>query len=166
MIIPNIYGKIKKCSKPPTRIDISTFHYPSVWLSWSAPPPSLRPLQYLHGKTSTWRLHSRKYMVGGFNYLEKYESQWEGLSHISWKIKNVWNHQPDIYDLDTKQRDQLSIFGRTTNKNTNQTTTSFEWARMATWLWSTIGPYKAWDANPHGNTNKLFIAIQLILHGG
>jgi len=24
-------------------------------------------------------------MVGGFNHLEKYESQWEGLSHILWK---------------------------------------------------------------------------------
>jgi hypothetical protein len=23
------------------------------------------------------------------NHLEKYESQWEGLSHILWKIKNV-----------------------------------------------------------------------------
>ena len=23
-------------------------------------------------------------------------SQWEGLSHILWKIKNVWNHQPAI----------------------------------------------------------------------
>jgi hypothetical protein len=23
-----------------------------------------------------------KYLVGGFNHLEKYESQWEGLSHI------------------------------------------------------------------------------------
>jgi hypothetical protein len=22
-------------------------------------------------------------------------SHWEGLSHILWKIKNVWNHQPD-----------------------------------------------------------------------
>jgi hypothetical protein len=28
-------------------------------------------------------------LVGGFNLLEKYESQWEGLSHILWKIKNV-----------------------------------------------------------------------------
>ena len=28
-------------------------------------------------------------------------SQWEGLSHshILWKIKTVWNHQPDIYHL-------------------------------------------------------------------
>jgi len=30
------------------------------------------------------------------NHLEKYESQWERLSHILWKIKNVPNHQPDI----------------------------------------------------------------------
>jgi len=28
-------------------------------------------------------------LVGGFNHLEKYESQWEGLSHILWKIKDV-----------------------------------------------------------------------------
>ena len=34
-------------------------------------------------------------LVGGFNHLEKYESQWEGLSHILWKIKNVPNHQLD-----------------------------------------------------------------------
>ena len=25
-------------------------------------------------------------LVGGFNHLEKYESQWEGLSHILWTI--------------------------------------------------------------------------------
>ena len=31
---------------------------------------------------------------------EKYESQWEGLSHILWKIKHVWKHQPVmIYHL-------------------------------------------------------------------
>ena len=24
-------------------------------------------------------------------------SQWEGLSHILWNIKNVWNHQPVLY---------------------------------------------------------------------
>jgi hypothetical protein len=35
-----------------------------------------------------------RHLVGGFNHLEKYESQWEGLSHISWKIENVPNHQP------------------------------------------------------------------------
>ena len=35
-------------------------------------------------------------LVGGFNPYEKYESQWEGLSHLLWKIKNVPNHQTDI----------------------------------------------------------------------
>ena len=34
------------------------------------------------------------YLVGGFSPSEKYESQWEGLSHILWKIKNVPNNQP------------------------------------------------------------------------
>jgi hypothetical protein len=35
-------------------------------------------------------------LVGGFNHLEKYESQWEGLSHLLWKINNVPNHQPVV----------------------------------------------------------------------
>ena len=36
-------------------------------------------------------------LVGGFNQLEKYESQWKGLSlYVLWE-KNVWNHQPVIY---------------------------------------------------------------------
>jgi hypothetical protein len=35
--------------------------------------------------------------VNGKDYpihLEKYESQWEGLSHILWKVKNIGNHHP------------------------------------------------------------------------
>jgi hypothetical protein len=37
-----------------------------------------------------------KILVGGFNHLEKYESQWEGWHPIYYgKIKNVPNHQPD-----------------------------------------------------------------------
>jgi len=39
--------------------------------------------------------HHGSLLVGGFNNLEKYESQWERLSHILWKIKTVPNHQPD-----------------------------------------------------------------------
>ena len=31
---------------------------------------------------------TKGYLVGGFNHLEKYESQWEGLSHILWKKEN------------------------------------------------------------------------------
>jgi hypothetical protein len=35
--------------------------------------------------TSTLEFH----LVGGFNPSEKYESQWEGLSQILWKIKHL-----------------------------------------------------------------------------
>jgi len=38
-------------------------------------------------------------LVGGFDRPEKYKSQWEGLSHILWKIKHVPNHQPAIWSL-------------------------------------------------------------------
>ena len=34
-----------------------------------------------------------------FQPLSKNISQWEGLSHIFWKITNVWNHQPECYDM-------------------------------------------------------------------
>ena len=34
-------------------------------------------------------------LVGGFNHLENI-SQWEGLPHTLWNIKNVGNHQPVI----------------------------------------------------------------------
>ena len=34
-----------------------------------------------------WKLAQVSGQVGGSNHLEKYESQWEGLSHILWKKK-------------------------------------------------------------------------------
>ena len=49
-----------------------------------------------------WFVEALLYLVGGFNHLEKYESQWEGLSHILWKIKmfettnQVQNEPPRI----------------------------------------------------------------------
>ena len=33
------------------------------------------------------------------NHLEKYESQWEGLSHIIWEKKRVPNHQSGEFHL-------------------------------------------------------------------
>jgi len=36
-----------------------------------------------------WLMMVNNDLVAGFNHLEKCESQWEGLSHILWKIKNV-----------------------------------------------------------------------------
>ena len=36
-------------------------------------------------------------------------AQWKGLSHILWKIKNVWNHQPDkTYIHAMSNQDQIS----------------------------------------------------------
>jgi hypothetical protein len=55
------------------------------WIGWFWVPKNALCFGFLN----KWEL------VGGFNHLEKYESQWEGLSHTLWNIKNVWNHQPE-----------------------------------------------------------------------
>ena len=58
--------------------------------------------------------YSLHYLVGGFNHLEKYYcNQWEGLSHILWTIKNVWNHQPFVigcYTLETTNQPLFVLF--------------------------------------------------------
>ena len=80
------------------------------------------------GITSRWPVFIRRtskipQYEGGFttyagwwcnNHLEKYESQWEGLSHILWKIKNVPNHQPVWNTL----KYHVLGFGGWTPKNT------------------------------------------------
>ena len=35
-------------------------------------------------------LYDNNNLVGGFNHLETYESQWEGLSHILWKYMDIF----------------------------------------------------------------------------
>ena len=45
----------------------------------------------------SWSSYYSIYLVGGAITILKNISQWEGLSHILWKITTVWNHQPDIY---------------------------------------------------------------------
>jgi len=57
-------------------------------LGFSSRCPGRRALWGYHGNIATRRGISLM-LVGGFNHLEKYESQWEGLSHILWKIKTV-----------------------------------------------------------------------------
>ena len=42
-------------------------------------------------------------LVGGFNPFEKYESNWIISPGFGLKIKNIWNHQVDLYNLDTLQ---------------------------------------------------------------
>ena len=38
-------------------------------------------------------------LVGGFNHLEKYEfiNGKDDIPYVKWKIKNVCNHQPELY---------------------------------------------------------------------
>jgi len=43
-----------------------------------------------------WSRYGR-YLVGGFNPLEKYYSNWESSPRFGVKIKNLWNHQPNIH---------------------------------------------------------------------
>ena len=38
-------------------------------------------------------------LVGGAITILQHISQWEGLSHRLWQIKNVWNHQPVLNRL-------------------------------------------------------------------
>ena len=48
------------------------------------------------------------YLVGGFNPSEKYESQWEGLSHILWKIKKFETTIQNMSEYHDHQPAQLS----------------------------------------------------------
>ena len=75
------------------------FKYLLVSVHWGytgATPPTRTPwcgstsqinLNLLGSSSHFYRQNSLIYLVGGFNHLEKYESQWEGLSHILWKNK-------------------------------------------------------------------------------
>ena len=62
-------------------------------------------------QTSTWKRHI---LVGGWPTPLKNISQLGWLSHILWKIKNVWNHQPEIhvnpYESTSTHHDFLSFF--------------------------------------------------------
>ena len=68
-------------------------------------------------------------------------SQWEGLSQILWKIKNVWNHQPE-------KMVQFTIKILTKSSNT----WDFPW--KISWFWT----IKKWG-NPPSNSPSKFIMI-------
>ena len=83
---PIYYGKLKKCSKPPTSMSIS-------WYISIHHGISLYIMVYLYTWCIYISIHHVIYiymLVGGFNHLDKYESQWAGSSHILWKIKNMF----------------------------------------------------------------------------
>ena len=59
----------------------------NLWLSATVLPIPTYRAQYTIINNNTWLVVLT---------ILKNMSQWEGLSHILWKIKNVWNHQPAI----------------------------------------------------------------------
>ena len=63
----------------------------------------------------------------------KHISQWEGLSHMFWNIKNVWNHQPVYICMIS------SIFSRKTN---NRQTIGFCGKESLLWFWQDKGRIK------------------------
>ena len=77
--------------------NVTHFHCcspPNVHMSKKGTGRWISPVQNLELWVGLLKSMDKYHLVGGFNHLEKYESQWEGLSHKLWKIKNVWNHQP------------------------------------------------------------------------
>ena len=50
--------------------------------------------QWLHSRSSNKKI--KTWLVVYLPLWKIWVRQWEGLSHISWKIKHVPNHQPDI----------------------------------------------------------------------
>ena len=76
-----------------------------VWLNWSN---GFVWYHRVYPKTRVWNLifcllkshfffWETSNLVGGWpTPLKNMKVSWEGLSHILWKIKNVWNHQQAI----------------------------------------------------------------------
>ena len=80
LLIPLLYpqyNKSRQTSAVNAGVSPCSFHEPSHGKA----PQSVFVYQY--------PLANKQKLVGGFNPSEKYESQWEELSHILWKIKNV-----------------------------------------------------------------------------
>jgi hypothetical protein len=57
----------------------------------------------LFGTTSKYKRENAvstcDWLVGGFNHLEKYESQWEGLCHILWEIQFMFETTNQIFSF-------------------------------------------------------------------
>ena len=80
-------------------IDTNLWHFPNANLrvELQAQYPFCRPCWWCGLKTKMPPLYSILDSWLVVLTILKNISQWEGLSHILWKIKNVWNHQPDMH---------------------------------------------------------------------
>ena len=93
--------------------------------------------------TAWWHFLStlprRLYLVAGFNHLEKYESQWEGLSHILWKIKKC--SKPPTRYISQKRRDMIK------KKKKHET-------------WNILQPSARSQCHPPGHLLGLFLQLE------
>ena len=74
----------------------------------------------------------KSWLVGGFNPSEKIlvnDSQWEGLSHISWKKKHVPNHQPNDASpwYRSPKKSGIIIIGLTSRGEVPKVLMTWEW---------------------------------------
>ena len=63
-------------------------------------------------------------------------SQWEGLPHILWKIKNVWNHQPVILMFDATtipNEPHINHVSKLIFSAAETTTIFFSWFHQKPW---------------------------------
>ena len=81
--------------------------------------PSLSRFEFCSNIFSIWsgKLHVPYYLVGSIpTPLKNMKVSWDDYSHILWKIKNVPNHQPVIYN-DSSWRFCWRIFSKTLNRH-------------------------------------------------
>ena len=84
-------------------------------------------------------------------------SQWEGLPRVLWKIKNVWNHQPDIDPLAATVRATCCHVPR----YSRQGTWSSAWSSAVIWLERTtsLGPLVNYQPPWNCRSQLIFIAF-------
>ena len=106
-----IYGKNNPAmfQSPPTSVSLPIFEHYKYISHVRCTQPAFHRLhpwrEWVSVAMASWEIPQLNrcfagkqiiYLVGGFKPSEKYESQWEGLSNIVWKIINVPNHQSAI----------------------------------------------------------------------
>jgi hypothetical protein len=86
---------------------------------------------HLHSKEESWSNIKHVWLVVSTPL--KNISQWEGLSHILWKIKNVWNHHPDVLSNQLTVLTFLSQSYEYLSSALEGTTERLCWERLHLW---------------------------------
>ena len=133
-------------SRPRMTLSRASVFLPSTWQLDVSNSPTLQ------GPNSPVELQiaSPIWLVGGAITILKNDGvrQWEGLSHIWWKIKHVWNHQPD--DVRQCEAYCISLLGLIRGFIMTEVLPSF---RVPEWLIDIL-PTKLVQIIPLGQSDK------------